>query len=355
MQHLLDIRLQNYRSYGTASFEFDPGVNIIVGPNGSGKTNLLESIQLICEGSSYRANDPRLIKNGYDWSRLESATPDKRCLKLIKNDSERLVKEFSINSVKFKRLHRSKWLPVVLFEPNHLMLLHGGPDKRRDYLDELIAKTVPGYSKVIRDYKKTLSQRNFLLKKGEQKSSNYFPWDVRLSELAGEIVGFRARLIEEINTELSSYYSSIAKTEASVLLSYESSCRLDSYSSSMLSKLDRDRENDLRRGYTGCGPHRDDVVAYLNDQPVSSVASRGETRTIILSLKALELKKLEETGGKRPILLLDDVFSELDGSRRRSLTKILSEYQTFITTTDADVVVQHFMDNCNIIPLNDYA
>jgi DNA replication and repair protein RecF len=122
----------------------------------------------------------------------------------------------------------------------------------------------------------------------------------------------------------------------------------------MFSKLDKDKENDLRRGYTGCGPHRDDIVAHLNQQPVSRVASRGETRTIILSLKALELKKLEEADGNRPILLLDDVFSELDGSRRRSLTKILSDYQTFITTTDADVVVQHFMDNCNIIPLNDY-
>jgi recombinational DNA repair ATPase RecF len=178
---------------------------------------------LICEGSSYRVNDVGLIKHGQDWARLESATPDKTMFETQEERaSERLIKDFSINSVQFKRLHRSKCLPVVLFEPNHLMLLHGGPDKRRDYLDELVAKTVPGYSKVtIRDYKKTLSQRNFLLKKGEQKSSNYFPWDVRLSELAGEIVGFRARLMAELNSELSSYYSSIAKAEASVLLSYD--------------------------------------------------------------------------------------------------------------------------------------
>lgn len=115
--------------------------------------------------------------------------------------------------------------------------------------------------------------------------------------------------------------------------------------------LEQNIQKDRLRGFTGNGPHRHDLQVVLNDHPASLSASRGETRTLLLALKILELKLLERARDKKPLLLLDDVFSELDGARRKALTQFLEQYQSFITTTDADIVVQHFMDNCTILPI----
>ena len=120
----------------------------------------------------------------------------------------------------------------------------------------------------------------------------------------------------------------------------------------MLHKLESGQYQDEQRGFTGHGPHRDDIRISLNGNNADSSASRGEMRTILLALKVIELKLLEEDRGAKPLLLMDDVFSELDGSRRKALTEAIKGYQTFITTTDADVVVQHFTETCNIIPTN---
>jgi DNA replication and repair protein RecF len=123
------------------------------------------------------------------------------------------------------------------------------------------------------------------------------------------------------------------------------------YSSELLHKLEASLHKDLERGFTSYGPHRDDLLVSIEDHPINESASRGEVRTILLGLKIIELQIVEEVSGQKPLLLLDDVFSELDGSRRRMLTTSMTGYQTFITTTDADVVVRHFMDNCRILPI----
>lgn len=348
-----NIRLQHFRSYADDSFEFDPGVNIIVGPNASGKTNLLEAILVLCLGRSYRTSkDIELV--GYDqpWARLDAQGPSlERTLKLVRQPDDSAQKEFIIQDVNFKRLSLQKTIPVVLFEPNHLLLLSGSPELRREYLDGLIEQTVPGYGALRRQYKRALAQRNALLKQGMGATSQLFAWNIRLSQLGGQIATERLHLIKEFATTLTEIYQQLSSTKTTVQLHYQSACNIEQYSSDMLHKLENGIARDLERGFTTYGPHRDDFSVYLSEKLMQESASRGETRTLLLALKVIELRLLEEKRGQKPILLLDDVFSELDGARRRALTETLKDHQTFITTTDADIVVQHFMGKCNIVAI----
>lgn len=350
-----DIRVQNFRSYRDESFEFDPGVNIVVGPNASGKTNLLEALLVGSVGSSYRVRDSELIKHSKPWARLDIHVGDaKRSVKLEWPEGlNSLKKSFVIDNHSFSRLPLHKIEPVVLFEPNHLQLLHGSPDLRREFMDNLLEQTIPGFGVLRRQYKRALAQRNALLKTDPTASrEQLFAWNIRLSELGGQIAERRQELITKLSKSLQKLYRRLSKSKAQLEIIYESSCGDGNYSSNLLHKLEKGTALDFQRGFTAYGPHRDDFLIQLNNHPASDVASRGEIRTMILALKIIELELLEQTHDKRPVLLLDDVFSELDGARRRALTDFLSGYQTFITTTDADVVVQHFMDKCHIIPLS---
>ena len=349
-----DIRLQYFRSYSDDSFEFADGVNIVVGPNASGKTNLLEALLVLCLGSSYRVRDQDLVGYGQSWARLDAYTGNsQRSIKLaVKNDTGGFTKTLVIDNQEFRRIGQSRTLPVVLFEPQHLALISGSPELRRLFLDDLLEQTVPGFGLLRRQYKRTLAQRNALLKSHAGRiPDQLFAWNIRLSELGGHIAVARQSLLERFNERLPELYSDIARHKTSLSISYESSCSAAQYGSDMLHKLEQSTERDALRGFTTHGPHRDDLVFLLNGRRVQETASRGEVRSLLLTLKIVELQLIHDVRNQTPILLLDDVFSELDGARRRALTRFLQPYQTFITTTDADVVVQHFMDDCRIIPL----
>jgi DNA replication and repair protein RecF len=348
-----DLHLQNYRSYQNDSFEFSPGVNIIVGPNASGKTNLLEAILMICRGSSYRASDSELIAYKQPWARLEAHTANNetRVVKLEHQDG-RARKDFNINEQPLQRLSLQKSLPIVIFEPNHLLLLIGSPEARRQFIDDLLEQTQVGFGTLRRRYRRILGQRNTLLKqKPRALPDQLFVWDVRLSEYAAQIVGARCWLVAEIDKQIKPLYKKLAHSSLKAGLSYQSLALPEHYASVLLNKLESHREEDIERGYTAYGPHREDVILSLNGHPVQTTASRGETRTLLLAVKMIEALLLEQNRGQRPILLFDDVFSELDGGRRQALTSFLQPYQTFITTTDADIVIQHFTETANIIPL----
>ena len=347
-----DIRLQSYRSYGDATFEFGNGVNIIVGANASGKTNLLEAILMLCRGTSYRAKDIDLIAFNAPWARLDASLKEgKRTITLERNDTTS-EKKYIIQSVPLKRLVLSKTIPVVVFEPDHLRLLSGGPERRREYIDGILEQTISGYASLRREYKRTLAQRNRLLKSQFIRPDEMFVWNVRLSELAGKIVAFRIALITELQENIAEIYRSLSQTENEITIEYLSSCNTANYSTDLMKRLEGAIDEDTQRGFTSYGPHRDDILIKIDSHPASVSASRGESRTILLTLKILELQIIEKSRNKKPLFLLDDVFSELDGSRRKALTNYLQEYQTFITTTDADIVVQHFIDKCRIIPIS---
>lgn len=346
-----DIRLQHFRSYSDAAFEFSPHVNIIVGPNGSGKTNLLEALLVLARGSSYRVPDAELLRFGSDWCRLDADVDGgQRSVKL--KTVPKFLKTYELNDRTFYHLTPQHILPVVLFEPNHLQLLHGAPEGRRNYLDDLLEFTTPGFTSFRRNYRRLLMQRNALLKRpGVPSTQELFPWNLRLSELGATIARARADLVADLAGQLPETYKNLSQSKTKLTITYAPKFPIDSYESHMLAKLESHAVEDAQRGFTAYGPHREDFTVFFDGQPAVETASRGETRTAILALKILELQQLERTRGQTPLLLLDDVFSELDGKRRQALTGFVQKYQTFITTTDADLVVEHFTEAAGIIPL----
>lgn len=349
---ITDLRLQHFRSYDDESFELSPGVNIIIGPNASGKTNLLEALLVLARGSSYRVRDSELVQFGQPWARIDGHSHDNhvRTVKILSEPAP--GKSYELDNKTYQRLTLVNTLPVVLFEPNNLRLFAGGPEGRREYLDDLLEQTVPGYGTTRRHYKRALAQRNRLLKHaGGRRDSELFPWDVRLSQLAGIIVRARHELVDRINTDITSLYKELSRAGTAVTLQYDCRWAVDNYESQLLKKLETSADDDRLRGFTSHGPHREDLLVSFDGHTAQETASRGEVRTAILSLKIIELRIIEAARDKTPLLLLDDVFSELDGRRRHALTDYLAPYQTFITTTDADLVLEHFTEQCHVIPL----
>ncbi|HYH36488.1 MAG TPA: DNA replication and repair protein RecF [Candidatus Saccharimonadales bacterium] len=346
-----DLRMQQFRSYKDASFELSPGVNIIVGPNGSGKTNLLEALLVLARGNSYRVKDQELVRFGKPWARIDchDSVGGQRTVKIVAEPEP--GKQYELEGKSFKRLTLQHSLPVVLFEPNHLRLFNGGSERRRDYLDDLLEQTTPGYSTTRRHYRRALAQRNALLKRNPARAQ-LFPWDIRLSQLAGVIVRARTELVTRTNKDLPKLYNELSQTKTEVTAEYNNRWPVESYESQFLKKLETTLEDDRQRGFTANGPHREDLRVLFDGHPAQAVASRGEVRTAVLALKIIELKIIEDIRQRTPLLLLDDVFSELDGKRRHALTDYLAPYQTFVTTTDADAVVEHFTESSNIIPLS---
>jgi DNA replication and repair protein RecF len=348
---ITDLRLQHFRSYKDASFELSPGVNIIVGPNASGKTNLLEALLVLGRGNSYRAKDVEIVQFNKPWARLDAHIDDNVVRTLKINTEPKINKTYEIEGKTYKRLGHSHSLPVVLFEPNHLQLLAGSPERRREYLDDLLEQTIAGYGTTRRHYKRALTQRNALLKRASGQE-HIFPWDVRLSQLAGQIVRARGQMVVQLDSELSPLYKQLSGTKTKLAAEYASQWSPNAYESNLLKKLESSLELDKARGFTGSGPHREDLVVLFDGHPAQEAASRGEVRTAVLAFKILELRIVEAAREQTPFLLLDDVFSELDGKRRHALTDYLTRYQTFITTTDADVVLKHFTAKSNVIALD---
>lgn len=339
-------RLQNYRSYSDSSFDFDESVNIIVGPNASGKTNLLDAIFFCSTSKTLVKNKDLLIRAGCDWARIDCIT---------NTNQTRIVKikettEFNIDGKIFKRMPESEKVPVVVFEPKHLYFITTSPEMRRSYIDEILAYIDPDFVKVRAQFQKTLKQRNSLLK-GDKRHINdqVFAWDIRLCELAGVYVKFRQRLLKRINQDTNTIYTSIAGKKQQLEIVYETKTKITDYADNMLRALQKNIQLDVIRGFTGVGPHRDDIKLMLDGNDIRDRASRGETRTILLTLKIIESNIIEAEKQKKPILLLDDVFGELDGHRRETLTHYIKDNQVFITTTDADIVTHNFTSKTNII------
>lgn len=348
------LRLQQFRSYHDALVGFDPGVNIIVGPNASGKTNLLEAVLVVAHGSSYRAKDAELLDFGADWARLDAATDmGERTVKMqLDPRRQAVLKTFEIGDHELARLHATRQLPVVLFEPDHLLMLGGSPDLRRSFLDDLIEQMISEFGATRRHYRRVLAQRNTLLKHNPASlAQQLFVWNVRLSELGGKIARERHRLVTAFNERITELYCGIAVRDNAVELAYASRFTPEAYETELLKKLEASTELDVARGFTAYGPHRDDLAVLIDGRPAQETASRGETRTLVLALKMLELKMIEASRGQKPLLLLDDVFSELDAQRRQALTQFVQDYQTFITTTDADIVADYFASSHRVIRL----
>lgn len=348
------LTLHNFRSYRDYSVEFAPGVNIIVGPNGSGKTNLLEALYVLSHGSSFRANDRDMVAHGEQWFRLEGAYDDtQRVLTCQVQAVGHIEKQFSLDAVKKARLTHAQRVPVVLFEPDHLRLLRESPSHRREYIDTLLVKISPDFTWVKHQFERVLLQRNNILKRRlppAARDDQLFVWDIKLAEFGEQIVARRRELLAEFAARMSDMYSTIARHNHTVRLTYESSVPDGSdYRTGLLKQLQQHAQRDSERGFTTVGPHRDDLLVELDGSPAAVAASRGEVRSLLLALKMIELGILHKKYDVPPLLLLDDVFSELDAARRQALAALAKDYQTLITTTDADAIIEHFLDRYKII------
>lgn len=338
--YLRDITIRNFRSYPESSFEFEDGVNIVVGPNAVGKTNLLEAVHTVCFGKGIRTSDVKMVRHNEDWFRLEANIGNQTRVVTLEKDkfTGRGKKKIIVNDKLIPRMNYEYVVPVVLFQPDDLRFTSSSPERRREYLDKLLIQTVPTYKTDLLAYERALRQRNSALKNGINSTSQLFAWNLMLADKGTKIVNERIRIIEKINEKLSSVYSSVAGNNYNLSVNYKSALGYENYSEKLLNMLERATGLDAQRGSTSVGPHRDDLAVNLNSNNMKDTASRGENRTLILALKIIELDILEEIHNKKPILLLDDVFSELDGLRRKMLTKHLSSRQTILTTTDADII-----------------
>jgi DNA replication and repair protein RecF len=334
---LSEITLHQFRSHHEARFVFDPKVTFICGPNGSGKTNILEAIYILFNGKSFRDSDEELIEFKYDWwrveGRLDGVTRDVRYQPSLQRS-----KQLRIDDVSKGRFTYRQQLPVVLFEPDDLMMIHGSPSARRRYIDDCVSAVLPTYRHTLTKYDRSLLQRNNLLKNKTlshaARKDSLFVWDVSLSELGSDIVTRRLEMIEKINSGLSNIYSQIAGKKQTLTLAYESKGSLPPSSSNLLKQLHHNLPHDVMRGMTTTGPHRDDIDFVLNGVSAKHTASRGEVRSIILSLKVAFARLMEEQYDTAPVVLLDDVFSELDSMRKSKLISMIDNYQCIITDTE---------------------
>lgn len=330
------LQLTNFRSYEDQALTLDPVITLVVGPNATGKTNLLEGLFVLATTRSFRAKDPELVRHGSDYYRITAeleAAELSLGYQITARGSEKRVRHDSTPKSLLEHLGS---LRAVLFEPNDLLIIHGAPDRRRRYLDFILTQTDKRFVRTLAQYRRVLAQRNRLLADWHGNTSELFAWNVQLAELASEIDSQRRAVIAHITELASDLYADIAGSPAPLELAYRGVCDGD-YPTQFMRLLENNLSRDIAAGFTTIGPHRDDFSIQFKAAPILDVASRGEMRTVVLALKLAELAYFEQHTGAKPLLLLDDVFSELDDSRRRYLLRALGDYQSVITTTNADV------------------
>jgi DNA replication and repair protein RecF len=326
------LKVNHIRSHAEYTLELSPEVTIITGANGSGKTSLLEAIYISLQGSSFRGSDADILQKDAPWWRIEVVLDDEQKRTSTFDPTKSVSrKQFVIDSKTTARIPAKLKHPVVLFEPEDLRLLHGSPARRRQFIDRFISQLNPLYGTSLRKYERALKQRNNLLKSAYISDDQLFAWNVALAEHGSYIIEQRIAFIEQLNQNLAELYQSIAGTHDDVSIHY-SHTYVGDIKQKLLNDLHVHLDRDRHLGSTSVGPHRHDVVFEINASPALSIASRGEARTIVLALKFLEVDIIEQLTEKTPIILLDDVFSELDATRQQLLTSQLKGHQIIITS-----------------------
>ncbi len=329
-----ELEVYNFRSYKERKISFTDGVTTLSGPNGIGKTNLLEAVYLLLQGRSFRDSDEELILHGAQWWKVRGKI-DGQWRELRYYPQKINGKELFVDETRKGRFTYRHQLPVVLFEPDDLHMIHAGPSTRRSYMDMILTKIDPLYRALLSKYERALLQRNNLLKRTKSLDilrDTVFVWDVALSEYGAQLMRRRQALVMEMNEHLTKMYSTIANKNQTLTIEYHTSVEGDLIESSLLAqRLSAKLSHDQLRGFTSVGPHRDDLVFILNGKPAQTTASRGEVRSILLALKQLEVRLITMYLSVSPIVLLDDVLSELDEIRQKTL--LTTDNQIILTTT----------------------
>jgi DNA replication and repair protein RecF len=334
------LKIEGFRNLKKTSLEFNDEASIFAftGPNGHGKTNLLEAIFLLSISKSFRSNE-NLDLVGFDeeYCTLSAEVErgeDTLNLDLIvtKNPPKKTLK---INGVQKNAADYIGNFNVVFFSPDDIGMIHLAPSVRRKYLDLLLSQLDRDYLEDSLKYQQAIKQRNALLKQiadGKASDQELDFWDQQLAQLGVRIMEKRTQIVEELNAYASEFYSNVSENKDKLKIKYQPSVEKEGIEG-FLESLLKGRKRDIINGATQVGPHRDDLNFLCNDRDMKSFASRGEWRSLVLTLKFAEIDLLKSKKGFYPILLLDDVFSELDESRQKILFNKLKNTQTFITTT----------------------
>lgn len=324
------VQLTNFRNHKSYFLDCKKSTSLIIGDNGSGKTSVLESIYEVLRGKSFRAVDKEIVLRGGDFYRvvLEYMNGEKVTVTYDGNK-----KTFLVNDKKNYRLPKHKKYPVVLFLPSDLHLIDASPTRKRDYFDRILVDFDELYGSFLSKYNKALRQRNELLKKEELKNEELFAWNIMLTRYGLEIRKRRMKFIDDINLKLTETYRSIAENNDQVRLKYELyGGEVDE--SEYLKRLELETDRDKILKHTSFGVHRDNYEFYFNEVLAGGSASRGEMRSIILAIKFIEAAIIEEKTNIKPVVLLDDVFSELDEKRQKCLVKNFKNNQVIITSVE---------------------
>ncbi|HBB76937.1 MAG: hypothetical protein A2186_03420 [Candidatus Levybacteria bacterium RIFOXYA1_FULL_41_10] len=346
---LKSLSLQSFRSYKKSDFDFDGKTTLIVGVNTSGKTNLIEAIFLLSRGKSFRTDkDPQMIQYEKDLARLRGKT-DEESLEVVLTTGDiqgkrTPFKKFMVNGVSKRRLDFTGFLPTVLFSPEDLELIIGSPSLRRRFLNDVLEQSDRDYRLALISFEKGIRQRNALLDRakdtGRRNEEQFEYWDRIVIDNGAVLTQKRQEYIEYLNKEPKEILDFEIEYDKSVI----SEERLYQY-----------RDAELGAGVTLVGPHRDDFIVYLKNSKdrhdIKHFGSRGQQRLAILQLKLLELLYLEKVLDRKPTLLLDDVFSELDTGHIDLILGIKNFDQAIITTTHEEFVGKKFLKDMSVIKL----
>lgn len=345
------LSIRDLRSYASLEAEFGPGPQLIVGPNAAGKTTLLESIVLLAWGHSHRtSSDGELVRWGSDLARIEgragNETVEVALVRPAGGGAGGARKRIRVNGVARRAAGLVGLLRTVVFAPEEMLLVVGAPGLRRAAIDQLATQRSAAYARDLATYTRTLQQRNSLLRaiREEQAGRNELRfWDGAFLDAGGAIVAARHELLADLAGPLARAHAEIAPDEAGaarLTISYVTNAPAlpgEAARDALERRLRETADKEVWNGSTLVGPHRDDVVFGLNGRDLASFASRGQQRTAILAFKLAELDLLTEQDGRPPLLLLDDVFSELDPDRRAHLVRRIAGLpQAFVTTTTLD-------------------
>lgn len=336
--------LSDFRNYENVVVDFDEGVNIIYGNNAQGKTNLLEAIYFCSIGKSMRTNKEReVIRMGTELSKVKVEIAEnnlKRTIEIV--FSKKSKKTIKINGLAIHRIGELMGeLPCVFFSPDGLKLIKESPEDRRRFMDIAISQTSKAYFYMLGKYEKVLDQRNKLLKSTtniDVIKNSVFIWNEQLAELGSKIIVARINFLNALTPFALLAHKYLTNNDENLSLSYlgVTGENQEEIKNMLLKEFEKNLEKDFKLGFTSFGPHRDDIKILVNGIDIKAFGSQGQQKTTALSMKLAELEIIKNQTGKMPILLLDDVFSELDPKRRKRLLKFCEKTQTLITCTDVD-------------------
>lgn len=355
---LKEMKIKNFRNYQELDIKFDKNINIIYGDNAQGKTNLLEAIYFLALTKSHRLNiDNSLIKQDSDTAYLLGLIENNNITNKYEIGFNSTTKKLKINNEQIKKVSNyiSK-INIIIFYPEDLNIIKGSPRERRRFLNLELSQIYSNYIDILNNYNKLLKMRNNILKQGI-KDQHYF--DVLTEYLvnrACDLYIMRKKFIDRLNEFCPKIYKSIIKLD-NFHLEYCPNIKIDSYERDNLKKiiyfeLDKTKDVEKKLGMTLIGPHKDDFNILLDNVDLRSYGSQGQQRSAILSIKLSELKVFEKYQNVHPILLLDDVFSELDKHKRNNLLKYISKKnQVIITTTELNNIDSKILDNSEKIKI----